>query len=416
MEKTVAFSNQPQSKFGWIYRFFCWCSGARLYILKKCPTDYNIFMGVGVVVFLSGVMAAISGSYAFFTVFNNFYLAAGFGFFWGLLIFFLDWYLVASLRKENNFKKELLMASPRFVLAVFLAVVIARPLEMKLFEKEINAQLTNLSGEKRLEFKGLIDNEYVEIEKLKDENNSYLAEIKKLEDSKTFLFDLFIAEAEGKSPVGVVGKGPVYREKKAEYDAVCASLERKQEMYFPLIDANNQRIKELNSLKDQLQLKSKNTFDNADGFLARMEAFSALTSKNNGISYASWFIILLFICIEIAPIIVKLMSDRGPYDECLDLERFNISSQARREITTSRNNLNRSIAIENEKYLMKLDAEMRNNKEFISTVMEAQLELGKQKIQLWKEHEMKKIESNIENYQPTIDELINDARTNLKIN
>ncbi len=306
-----------------------------MYILKRCPTDYNIFMGVGVVVFLSGIMAAISGSYAFFTVFNNFYLAAGFGFFWGLLIFFLDWYLVASLRKENNFKKELLMASPRFVLAVFLAVVIARPLEMKLFEKEINAQLTNLVSEKRLEFKSMVDNEYTEIEKLKEENNLYFAELKKLEDSKTTLFELFIAEAEGKSPVGVVGKGPVYREKKAEYDAVCASLEKKREMYFPLININNQRIAELNKLKDQVQIKSKNAYDNADGFLARMEAFSVLTSKNNGIAYASWFIILLFICIEIAPIIVKLMSERGPYDECLDLERFNISSQARREITTS---------------------------------------------------------------------------------
>src|SRR5690606_8819910 len=34
--------------------------------------------------------------------------------------------------------------------------------------------------------------------------------------------------------------------------------------------------------------------------------------------YVNWFIILLFIAIEIAPILVKFISSPGPYDELLD--------------------------------------------------------------------------------------------------
>lgn len=405
-------------KMGLTYRFFCWCSGARMYILKQCPTDFNIFFGIGIIVFMTGILAAISGSYAFFSIFNDPWLALLFGFFWGLIIFFLDWYLVSSLRKENNLKKELAIATPRFILAVFIAVIIARPLELRLFEKEIKTQTQILVQGKKQLIKSGINEAFNEIETLKADNQRYYDQIKKLEDKRSNLFDLFIAEAEGRSPNGLVGKGPVYREKKLEYDKIESDLLKTKEIFEPLITANNKRIEALMQMKARQFDEGIQIYDNSDneGFLSRLEAFSDLKKNNIRIALASWFIILLFICIEVSPIIVKLISERGPYDEFLDLERFNITSQARKDITASRNNMNRSIAVENEKYLMKLDAELKNNKEFIDAVMQAQLEIGKEKIRLWKEREMGKIESQLDNYQPTIDELINDARMNLKIN
>ncbi len=132
-------------KLSLFYRFFCWCSGARLYLLQSCPTDYNKFFGIGIIVFLTGVMASITGSYTLFVIFGSLPISVVFGIFWGILIFFLDWFIVASLKKENRISSELLVAFPRIVLAILLAIVISKPLELKLFEKEINAALQTIA-------------------------------------------------------------------------------------------------------------------------------------------------------------------------------------------------------------------------------------------------------------------------------
>ena len=35
--------NPSNVKLSWFYRIVCWCSGASLYLLEKCPADYNKF-------------------------------------------------------------------------------------------------------------------------------------------------------------------------------------------------------------------------------------------------------------------------------------------------------------------------------------------------------------------------------------
>ena len=74
------------SKFrlSWFYKIICWCSRARLYLLEKCPADYNKFFGIGVIVIMTGVMASISGEYALFTIFNNYTITIIFGVIWGV--------------------------------------------------------------------------------------------------------------------------------------------------------------------------------------------------------------------------------------------------------------------------------------------------------------------------------------------
>ena len=62
-----------------------------------------------------------------------------------------------------------------------------------------------------------------------------------------------------------------------------------------------------------------------NGFAARIEALERLTVKNSAIWIANWFIILLFIAIETAPVFVKLISSRGPYDYLLASEEQEFS-------------------------------------------------------------------------------------------
>jgi len=121
--------------------FFHFCAGAEETILKRTPTDRNKYAGIGATIFFTGVFAAIAGGYAMHTVFDSKLVAVLFGLLWGLMIFNLDRYIVMSLKKKDSFLKEFGMATPRIFLAVLIAFVISKPLELKLFESEIAAEL-----------------------------------------------------------------------------------------------------------------------------------------------------------------------------------------------------------------------------------------------------------------------------------
>src|SRR6478736_86009 len=121
--------------------FFWLCSGAHIAFLQTCESEASKYVGIGATIFFTGLFAALAATYALYTVFDNMWIASALGLVWGLLIFNLDRYIVSSMRKEGNVKRELLTALPRIILAVIISLVIAKPLELKIFEKEIQAEL-----------------------------------------------------------------------------------------------------------------------------------------------------------------------------------------------------------------------------------------------------------------------------------
>src|SRR5690606_9123723 len=122
--------------------FFIICSGADSDILDSCSKgEQNKYAGIGATVFFTAVMAFIASSYALYTVFDTVFTAVFFGIVWGFLIFNLDRYIVSTIKKTDNFIDELLQATPRILLAIIIAVVISKPLELKIFEKEIEQVL-----------------------------------------------------------------------------------------------------------------------------------------------------------------------------------------------------------------------------------------------------------------------------------
>ena len=62
-----------------------------------------------------------------------------------------------------------------------------------------------------------------------------------------------------------------------------------------------------------------------DGLAARLEALDLLSKGSKSIKWANLFILLLFVAIETAPIFVKLIVPRGPYDEMLELSEKGIT-------------------------------------------------------------------------------------------
>ena len=144
-----------------LQKFFILCSGADAKILQDCSQgERNKYAGIGATVFFTAVMAFIASSYALFTVFDNLYTAVFFGFIWGLLIFNLDRFIVSTIKKRDKFSTELIQATPRIILAIIIAIVISKPLEMKIFEKEINQVLLKQKNELTLANKDQIALQY----------------------------------------------------------------------------------------------------------------------------------------------------------------------------------------------------------------------------------------------------------------
>ena len=127
-------------------------------------------------------------------------------------------------------------------------------------------------------------------------------------------------EADGTGGSGRRNLGPIYKAKKANADSVQAEYEALYQKNEILI---KERLNHLASI-DSTQTAEIAGFEREryDGLAARLDALESITSKSEAIKLANIFIILLFIAIETAPIFVKLISAKGPYDELIQAHEY----------------------------------------------------------------------------------------------
>lgn len=291
-------------------RFFVLCSGADRNLLEGCSEgEQTKYAGIGATVFFTAIMAFIASSYALFTVFDNIYTASFFGFIWGLLIFNLDRFIVSTIRKRDRFWNELLQATPRIILAMIIAIVISKPLEIKIFEKEINAVLLKEKNDMALANKKQVTNYFkTDLDKNKAEIDSLKSAVAKKEKEVNELYNTYITEAEGTAGTKKLGKGPVYKEKREKHDAQIKALDTLRSKNFAKIALLEKKGKTLQEDLDKKVAKTQPVIDGFDGLMARINALSKLPSL------PSLFIMLLFLAIETSPIIAKLLSPKGEYD------------------------------------------------------------------------------------------------------
>src|SRR5205809_810732 len=125
----------------------------------------------------------------------------------GIIIFNFDRFLVSTMRKYGISKrKQLWMAVPRLILALLIGFTIARPLELKIFEKEINVKMTENLHKKiqrndsllALENNALINAAGAERQRLNDRRLAIENELQNLQTS-------YVQEADGTGGSGQRG-------------------------------------------------------------------------------------------------------------------------------------------------------------------------------------------------------------------
>ena len=290
--------------------FFILCSGADRQIIQSSSNgEQNKYAGIGATVFFTAVMAFIAGSYALYTVFDNAFTAIGFGLVWGLLIFNLDRFIVSTIKKRDSFLDELLQASPRIVLAIIIAIVISKPLEIKIFEKEINTVLLKEKNAMALNNKKEVANYFQsDLDKNKAQIDSLKSDVLKKEKEVNALYSVYITEAEGTAGTKKLGKGPVYKQKRDKHDAALQELTALKATNQAKISELEANAKSIQSNLDKKISETQPVIEGFDGLMARINALDKLPWL------PSFFIMLLFLAIETSPIIAKLLSPKGEYD------------------------------------------------------------------------------------------------------
>jgi hypothetical protein len=315
-----------------ISRFFWFCSGAHISTLEKHPTEHNKYIGIGATIFFTGLFAALSGGYAMYFVFKGdtaaVLFALLFGLIWGLAIFNMDRYIVSSINKSASTTKQVWQATPRILLAIMIGIVISRPLELKIFDKEIKERLkVSYLNNQRAKIDTLniaFENKYkIEMAKLNDtkaQRDSMESAIKA--DRQKLNFEIFGNKTTETS--GIMGYGPYAKRKEAE-------LKQRQEQ-LDTLSAQTRKLENFVAGRKQFDglmteklytAKQLDSLTSLAGFADRNWALGQLSFNTNGkrdlnTSLAITFIGLLFIFFECLPVFVKLMSSRGPYDRSVE--------------------------------------------------------------------------------------------------
>jgi F0F1-type ATP synthase membrane subunit b/b' len=262
--------------------FLLYCAGANQQILNRedCQTEVSKQAAIGVMVCLTALTASLSGSYALYTVFASKLIAPALGSFWGLVIFNLDRVFILNAKKrKNDFLGQIKVLIPRLLLAGFLGVTISKPLELKIFETNIQEEITN---QKQTE--------------LETKNQKIAATTKELE-----------AKLEKYRKMADSYRESVIPEKRAEAQSISSEMEK---------------IREKLKSKGQEIAQNKSHFESQQsqmiGLSKQLEILEKLAARDPTIGQISLFIMLLFVTVEIAPMMAKLMSNYGPYDAALE--------------------------------------------------------------------------------------------------
>lgn len=305
----------------YLQRMLWFCAGAYQPLLQRTPTESNKYLGIGGTVLFTAIFAGLAAGYAMHTVFDSPYVVVILAVIWALMIFNLDRYIVGTMRKRKNSFEEWRIALPRFLLAAVLALIIAKPLELRVFEKEINRQLDKERLTVIQETKSQIEVGFPEkteilgsIQTLQEDTNSK----RTFRDEKQEEYDAerFGLKTPGTS--GVVGLGTNARKKEEQlklaeqdyWDTETRNLERAKEY--------EQAIKAIDVAQEVEWRRQERSLNNYDGLAARLQALGTLAMDNSTMYWANVFIILLFLILETAPLLVKLMASAGPYDALLE--------------------------------------------------------------------------------------------------
>jgi hypothetical protein len=332
--------------------------------------------------------ALVAGVSAFFALDSTLHLAwpaaAAAGVVWALVILNLDRMLIVSMNGLRGTRLKLWAAVPRLLLAIVIGAVISTPLTLRIFAQEINAQLQIMHAQQIADAKTTLVKTYADIPDLQNQVATLQGRIsgqlrpaisddpdvktaQAAYDTAAKIYEDAQANAQcelnGTCGSHHVGIGPAYlqaqatadaaRQKAAAARAVLDNAEKtassRQASTAAQLAANaRKQLPDVQARLDgelaakQAANKAAITADNANtGMLSQLEALDEITSGHPTAIMAHLMLFLLFLLIELLPVLAKLLSTIGEpsaYDNLLaqadehvkELKRLALESERQR--------------------------------------------------------------------------------------
>jgi len=339
-----------------VQKLLIWSAGADQEILSQesCRTERYKYESIGTTVILTAIMAFCSGGYALFTVFGSLTISISLGFIWGSIIFNLDRFfiLTASQNKSSSKLQFWVGAVTRLSIAILLGFIVAKPLELRLFESEINQKISQQRREREREEsrKDQDTPDVKRINKINEEIDNLTREKNQASDALQKARIDAIEEIEGKGVTGKAGVGTIAKERQKNVETIEKSVTFLDNIIQDLLKEKNSLIKKQQS---SLSIKTPQKKEWQEGsLLDRISALEALSKDDPAIAITNKLITLLLIIIEIAPVLVKILSKEGLYEKLLEKEiidrmnQENLGKMAEKELSKMKELKNFQLNIE----------------------------------------------------------------------
>jgi hypothetical protein len=306
-------------------------AGADFFILERSTySDQVKYLCLGGIILATGIMAGLSGGYAFYTIFaprgsaiNNFkaiadttrldptdpltvILAVIFGTLWGLMIFNLDRFIISSTGKgdgtEAITKQEIRGALPRLLMGAIIAVTISKPIEIRMFKTEIDIKLHEKQQEQEQAYKAHTDSLFNEEIAIKDNAIRKIeTQLDTLKNEYGYLKKQYIEEGRK----GYFGPKAQTIKAQVDVDSVAIAALQNAPDYLKV----KQEKENIEKRREAALNQSAKYASGLDGLLERIKISEEVSGP-----IISLFITLLFLAIELTPIFFKMMLIKSPYD------------------------------------------------------------------------------------------------------
>jgi hypothetical protein len=385
--------------------FLWWCAGVHQKLLKQFPSEQVKYAGLGGVLLATFVLATLSSGYAIYSIFGNWIWTIAFALVWGFIIFNFDRFLVSTMRKYGVSKgRQLTMALPRLALALLIGLTIARPLELKIFEKEINVKMVENTHKKIQRNDSLLQIENkAQIANAENERQRITARRSLIEDTLGSLQNAYVQEADG---TGGSGRRGIEKLTKLKQDAYNTAVSQ----YSPELKqlSNDLKIQDSIIAASRASMEDKRkgyegTAVSNMGFLERNKALSDLSDEESSVWWTSTLVSLLIILIEIGPVLSKLIMPIGPYDIALAKEEL-------LQMAADENEIRKGKDIIHEKKKMFYQKQKEMSDELVNKLTELQKKYIDEDLDKWERGEW-----TAKDYRASMDEVMRKIRKQYQV-
>lgn len=258
-----------------ISRFLIWVSGADSEILQLFPADRAKYVAYGSMITVTSLLAGWAVYFVLYEAFvENLIASAAIAILFGLFVMVVDRWLIVTMSRRAGVKSTFLTSAPRIAFGLLLSVIIAGPIILQVFRPEIRNQLMVTELQRSSDFSTQV-------------TTSALGQRIKADQERVSQLVNIISNPHKESATAV----SVAKSELPQAQHVLAADEEQE---------------------NQLESSFASAVRSDNGLLAAISALITACSHNGVICGASIALFLLFMIVNLLPIIVKTLLSLGP--------------------------------------------------------------------------------------------------------